>query len=179
MKTLHAPGAAVLSTNYRTPAYWATVSPATAKNVGVILLEPTKAQLARGIRVLWISQTSCAPAAALWKLAEPLGWLGGLSRSRYLSEPPTGGAEDRRGRRLERETVAVRLRHEARLMAAWAVWEFDVERATWSADTAQIGYLMPAAGLAGVRSVQFPELSAIVRGVAWKPPKRKRKGEAK
>lgn len=100
------------------------------RETGTIVLEPTPAQLAQGIRVLYIPETSQSTAMSMMRWAREHGWTARLSRSRYLTEPTNAGPLDRRGRRLEVETLALRL--ESGAARAYLIWEFDVERGKWS-----------------------------------------------
>lgn len=126
---------------------------------GVIILEPTPAQIARGERVLWIESSSQRTAMSMLRWGRANGWTGGLTRSRYLSEPPTGGDVSRRGRRLETETVALRLTKGITLI--YLRWDFDVERSTWKPDgglTAQ----REGAGWGGLRVISITAARVIM-----------------
>lgn len=131
-----------------------------AAPVRPVVLEPTMAQLARGERVCWVESTTCGGAARLRKAALGNGWEARLSRSRYLSTPTNAGALERRGRRLEVETVALRLAKGP--IRAWFTWSFDVERGRWSADGGQFGAIMPNGRLAGVTGVTIERLEVII-----------------
>lgn len=109
------------------------------KDTGTIVLEPMPAQIERGQRVLWVDETSQSTAMTMLRWAREHGWDARLSRSRYLSEPTNAGELSRRGRRLEVETVALRLFKDP--AGIYLCWSFDVERAKWT----------PADGLAYAR----------------------------
>lgn len=129
-----------------------------------VILEPTPAQIARGSRVLYVESTPCGGASSLHKAALANGWTARLARARHLSVPSNAGEESRRGRALECETVSVRLYHEERALAGWAVWLYDCERAAWSPDGAQVARVT-GGGVTGVRSIMLTKLERIVKGL--------------
>lgn len=136
---------------------WAGDEP--VREVGPVLLEPTPAQLAQGVRILEIEQTSQVTAMRMLRWARENGWGAALTRSRYLAEPKTGGEESRRGRRLEVETVALRLHNET--VWAYARWDFDMERGRWGAGDCLTAWIGPA-GLVGLRSVNVTGLQVVM-----------------
>lgn len=163
-RPLNHPASDPTTVNYRTPAYWRRVGDHSML-ITPILLEPTQAQLERGVRVLYIEHTSQRTATAIraWALAH--GWDARLSRSRYLSAPTNAGAAERRGRRLEVETLRLRLRREpvdgAGGIAAALGWEFDIEQAKWKVSGGVVGDIT-VGGVANVRSVGIDAMQVIM-----------------
>lgn len=162
-RTLHMPGAAVLHTDYRSPAYWAALRRADVPGeTGTVVLEPTPAQLAAGIRVIEISADDAyAPLASLYDAARLVGWMAQIAQSRYLSEPGTGGKVERRGRRLEKVVQSLRVQCDP--VRAYGMWEFDVERAKWSAAGGRCGIVTPE-GMAAVMPLGVKGLERLIKG---------------
>ena len=101
---------------------------------GTIVLEPTAAQLAAGVRMLAVDETSCGPAKSLRAVAMGAGWSTLLTRSRFLSAVAVQGG--RKGRRHEIETIALRMWMIDPAIVAYATWHFDVERGRWAFESA-------------------------------------------
>jgi len=104
---------------------------------GTIVLEPTRKQLAAGVRMLVVDDTTCANARDLRALADRHGWSTVFTRSRYQTAVATQGK--RKGQRHDVETVALRLWSVERAMVGYAAWEFDVERGgPWAFESAAL-----------------------------------------
>jgi hypothetical protein len=165
-RPLNLPGADAMAQDYRGPAYWRRVGDH-AELMTPLILEPTPAQIARGERVLWIETTSQRTAMSMMTWACEHGWSARLSRSRYLSVPSNMGAAERRGRRLEVETVCLRLRKEPLGVvagtAAALVWEYDMERKAWKPSNGVVADIVSATGqLRDVRPVTITAMQVIM-----------------
>lgn len=160
MRSLHSLGAVVLSTNYRGDAYWKATMRSVKPMLVPIILEPV------GREVLWIDRTACTAAVKFRDLASKHGWWAGLSYSRFLDPPPVSG--ERKGRWVEKEMIAVRLRHAGRALVGFGAWQ-QVEGGSWGFESAGM--------LAGGRIswLLFGQLDAIVRDVPYVPPKPREK----
>jgi hypothetical protein len=154
VRPLNMPGAAPTVVDYRGERYWRRVDDHSTI-VTPIVLEPTQAQLDRGERVLWIEYTSQATAMRMLRWGRENGWDARLSRSRYLTAPSNAGAAERRGRRLEVETVCLRLHHAEREITAALTWEFDVERARWKPAMALWSFSGGMIRLIGITAMQL------------------------
>lgn len=134
------------------------------RETGTIVLEPTPAQLAAGIRVIEIgADEAYVGAAKLYDAALAAGWAARIAQSRYLTEPATSGAIERRGRRLERVVQSLRVRRDP--LRAYGCWEFDCERAKWSAQGGRVGVMMDK-GLTGIVAVNVTQLEKLIKGVS-------------
>jgi hypothetical protein len=165
-RPLNMPGADPMAQDYRGAAYWRRVDDHSSIIVPIIL-EPTPAQIERGESVLWIEQTSQRTAMSMLNWAREHGWGARLSRSRYLSAPVNSGAADRRGRRLEVETVCLRLRNEPQGVVAGIAgaltWEYDMERKAWKPMGGVVADVVPGTmALRDVRSVAITQMQVIM-----------------
>jgi hypothetical protein len=165
-RPLNLPGADPTSAVFRGEPYRRRVDDHAAL-VTPLILEPTPAQLARGERVLWIEQTSAKTAMAMMNWANAHGWSARLSRSRYLTAPISGGQTDRRGRRLEVETVCLRLRREPQGVlcgtAAALGWNFDMERRRWKPSGGLMCDIAPGTlDLYDMRQVSIIQMKAML-----------------
>lgn len=106
----------------------------------VTVLEPTPAQKARGIRILWVEATPCAPAMTMLRAARGHGWTARLSRTRFVRAATNRGSLA--GEPTEWESLMLRLEHPVRMLAGWVAWEFDVARGRWSANGAQFAVVV-------------------------------------
>lgn len=128
---------------------------------GTIVLEPTPAQLAAGIRVLEISPDEAyGSIATLHDAAVAAGWSAVIAQSRYLSEPATGGAVERRGRRLEKVVQSLRVARGP--VRAYGLWEFDVERAKWSPIGGRVG-IVTDDGMRGQVVINVTQLEKLIK----------------
>lgn len=135
------------------------------RDTGTIVLEPTPSQIERGQRVIEIgADDAYAPVARLRDLAVLHGWSALISQSRYLTEPSNLVEASRRARRLEKVVQALRIARGP--VRAWAAWEFDVEKAAWSAQGGQSGLLTPD-GTAVVARVDLSvtQFEVLITGV--------------
>lgn len=164
MRSLHLFGAAVLSTDYRGPAYWAAVARASGvkPTVAPVILEPTPVQLASGLRVLdWDGQLP-KTAAELIALAGRSGWTARATRSRFLDTPAVSGKY--KGQYAEKVCCAVRLEHEWRLLVGAAFWIFDVTAGSWKADDAVLADAISwtPRQVRGIRKMNVTTMSLVV-----------------
>lgn len=121
---------------------------AVPRQTGTVVLEPTPAQLAAGVRVVPIPDSEAyGPIAKLAELARARGWAAVIAQSRYLSEPINAGDAARRGRRLEKVVQSLRLARGP--VRAYCVWEFDTERAKWEAQGGRYGFAVPGGAIVG------------------------------
>ena len=75
----------------------------------------------------------------------------------------TSGAQERRGRRLERVVQSLRVQRDP--VRAYGVWEFDVERSKWSPQGGRAG-LATARGLMGIVDLNVTQLEKLIKGVS-------------
>lgn len=172
-RPLNLPGADPTRVDNRGERYWHRIDDH-AVLLAPIILEPTPAQVERGERVLWIETTSQSTAMRMMAWARAHGWDARLSRSRYLSAPTNSGAVARRGRRLEVETVCLRLRREPRGVVAGTagalLWEYDMERRAWKPKGGVVADLMPGSGMGMLRDVRSVTVEAMQVTMGMKTP---------
>lgn len=157
-RPLNVPGSAPSAIDYT--RRW----PAEPELVRTIVLEPTPAQLAAGVRVIEIGADEAYNSiATLYDTAVGRGWAAQIAQSRYLSTPMTSGDLARRGRRLERVVQSLRVQRGP--VRAYGVWEFDVERSKWAPQGGRVG-LMTAQGLMGIVDLNVTQLEKLIRGAS-------------
>lgn len=137
------------------------VSRATAN----VVLEPTPAQLAAGVRVLEIADHDAyGPIAVLAEKArvqvEPWGVV--IAQSRYLKDGTS-----------ERIVQSLRVRRDP--VRAWHCWEFTVETARWGAQGGMMGFLV-GSGIVARTPVNVTQLEELITGIHKERKPRKARG---
>jgi len=160
----------------RSPEYWAALrKPDKPKtDYPPIVTEPA------------IEIDTCPFSSIRWYLdnAGKHGWRVRATRARHL-EPPSSGGE-RAGSWIDYCTIAVRLNHRERSLAAWGCWWLDVERKKWDYKAGQWAFVTEWGGESpkrvtilkafdGTPNLGASELKAVVAGRPYSPPKRKPK----
>lgn len=157
---LHLYGAAVPKIDYRGPAYWRRVEGLGAARS--VILEPTPAQLAAGVRVLPFEGELPKTAADLVALAGRAGWSAMATRSRFLDVPAVSGKY--KGQYAEKVCAAIRLEHRGRMLIGAAFWLFDVTAGAWKADDGLMAQVVSWAPrqVRGARKMNVTAVSAVV-----------------
>lgn len=166
MRPINMPDAEPTRVRYRDERYWQAVDARPVSGgSGVVVLEPTPAQLAREQRVLWIETSAHKPVRDLAELARRHGWWAGIARSRFIDEVQTAAGR-LKGQRPTREMVTVRFEHPGRMLAGWAGWLYTEQVAEWATKGGQVAILatwQPRAILS-IQTLGVTEIENVIKG---------------